>query len=124
MGHNFNYAEGQPSSFSCTPSQVGTSTTIRLTLTDTGYKLTTQKQIRQVLKAAINTYVAAESADLISNGDTAVTTGLETDYHPGDGYALWTFDYANKRASITLTAVTSLNVSTPFAVSAPYTYSH
>lgn len=124
MGHNFNYDAAIPSTFVCTPARVGTSLVITLTLTDTGYKLSTPKMIKAVLKKAISTYVAAESADLTTNGDSAIVSGLESEIRPGDGYALWTFDYANKLAKVTVTSVSNLNVATPFNVSAPNIYSH
>jgi len=124
MGQNFNFESAIPASFTVTPDQVGTSLVISLTISDAGYKLTTQKMIRAVLKKAIDTYVAAESADFVTNGDTAITTGLETDYHPGDGYALWTFDYTNKLAKVSVTAITGLDLSTPFSAAGPFIYSH
>lgn len=94
---------------------------VRFAITDSANILTSSKMIRAVLMDALEQYIAAESADLITNGDAAVETNFNkagddvTRSIPG-----LEFDFTNKRANLTLTALTSLSTSGTITATAPF----
>jgi len=113
VGHDYNYNEAVPSSFTVTASNPS-GTILRLTITDTGYALTTSKMIRSVLCDAIEQFVTAESADLTTNGDSDVVSGVATTGRPGDGFGPWDFNYRGKYAQVELTATTNIDTSATY----------
>lgn len=119
VGHDYNYNEAVPASFTVTTSNPS-GNIIRLTVTDTGYALKTTKMIRAVLTDAIDQFIAAESADLTTNGDSNVVNNAATAFRPGDGYSPWTFNYRNKYCQVTLTATTNISTSATFTATAPW----
>lgn len=94
-------------------------TIVRFTVTDTGNKLTTSKMIRSVLVDAIDQFIAAERADLNSNGDTEVK-GSEDYPGVGDGFKNVDFNFASKYAELTLTALTNIAATGNITVEIPY----
>lgn len=119
VGHDYNYNEAVPSSFTVTKS-TPSGTILKLTITDSLYALTTTKMIRAVLCDAIEQFVTAESADLTTNGDSNVVSGVATTGRPGDGFGPWTFNYRGKYAQITLTSLTNISTSGTITASSPF----
>ena len=94
---------------------------VRFAITDTNNKLTTTKMIAAVLRDAIDQFIVVERADLNTNGDSQVK-GFE-DYdprHAGDGYRNVVWDWSNKRAELTLTALTGIASTGTITVAIPY----
>jgi len=94
-------------------------TTVRFTVTDTAYKLTTSKMIRMVIGDAIDQFIAAERSDLDTNGDTDVKGS--GDYEGvGDGFKNVVWNFAGKYAELTLTSLTNIAATGNITVSIPY----
>jgi hypothetical protein len=119
VGHDYNYNEAVPASFTVTASNPS-STILRLTITDTGYALKSTKMKRAVLCDAITQFLAAESADLTTNGDGALVTAGAEAFRPGDGFADWNFNYRGLYAQVTLTATTNINTSATYTATSPF----
>ena len=94
-------------------------TIVRFTITDTANLLYTSKMVRAVLGDAIDQFIAAERADLNSNGDQTVKG---SDDYPGvgDGFLNVTWNLAGKYAELTLTALTNIAATGNITVSPPY----
>lgn len=91
---------------------------VRFAITDTANRLTAIHQIKAVLCKAITTWLAAERADLDANGDSDIVG--ETAYRPGDGYDAFNWVFSDKKAEVTVTSKTNLNVSQTITASIPF----
>jgi len=90
------------------------------TITDTANLLTNDpKMIRSVLADAIDQWIALERADLDTNGDSAVKGSSEFD-GVGDGFSEFAWDFDDKTATVTLTALTNISSTGNLTVSIPY----
>jgi hypothetical protein len=88
---------------------------------DTGNDLTSTKMIRGVICDALDTWIVAEAADLTTNGDSDVVdwqTYRGTENALAESKVTW--DMQNKKCTLSLTAVTSLDVTTDLTVTAPF----
>jgi len=92
---------------------------VRFTVTDAANKLTTTKMIRSVLVDAIDQFIAAERADLDSNGDTQVL-GSEDYPGVGDGFKNVDFNFGSKYAELTLMANPNIDATGNITVEIPY----
>lgn len=92
---------------------------VRFTITDTALLLTQGKMIRSVLCDAIDQWIAAERADLNTNGDSAVKGSAEFD-GVGDGFSQFSFKFSDKAAEIQLTALTNISSTGTITVDRPY----
>lgn len=92
--------------------------TVKFAITDSANLLTTSKDIKAVLNDAIQQWIDAERADLDNNGDTDVLGA--TDYHPGDGFAAFSYNVEGKYATVDLTALTGISVSGTLTAAAPF----
>jgi len=101
--------------FTVTKSHPGT-TVVRFAVTDTATLLTTSKMIRSIIMDAVEQFVAAERADLITNGDLAIVEGVER-IHSIPALA---FDFENKRADLTLTSTSSIATTGDITAAVPY----
>jgi hypothetical protein len=109
--------------FTVTPSVVGSQ--IRMTISDSGNKLTTSKMIKAVLGDAIDQWLATNAAQLVTNGvsvgnDPSHDIGGADGRFSGDGYWGWDFNFSGKRADtpdITTTSLTTdaITVAVPYA---------
>lgn len=92
---------------------------VRFAITDAANLLTTTKMIRAVLHDALEQFVVAERADLITNGDQLVVDKVEQPTtHSGDLPVA--YDWPNKRCDLTLTALTSIAATGTITASKPY----
>jgi hypothetical protein len=124
VGHNIADLPGSVYSFVVTPSvQSGK---MRFTITDTANLLTSTKMIRAVLGAAIDSWLATNAAQLVTNGvkvgNGANDTlgGSDTSRPAGEGFNNFTFKFSSKYAetpAITTTSLTTtaITVTRPFA---------
>lgn len=92
---------------------------VRFTVADPKAVLTTSKLLRMVLGDAIDQFIAAERADLNSNGDTEVK-GSEDYPGVGDGFKNVVWNFAGKYAELTLSALDSIAATGDITVSIPY----
>lgn len=118
MGHSYTGVEGGLGDFTVTKSNPST-TVVRFAVTDTAKLLTSPKMVRAVLNDAIDQWIALERTDLNTNGDATVKG---SDEHPGtgDGFSKFNYDYSNKRAEVTLTALTGISTTGTITASIPY----
>jgi hypothetical protein len=92
---------------------------VRFTISDNTTKFHSARMIRSVLQDAIDQWIAAERADLDTNGDTAVKGSEEYVGH-GDGFSQFSWNYSGLYAEVTLTAKTNISVTGDITVSIPY----
>lgn len=92
---------------------------VRFTITDSANLLTTTKMIRAVLADAMDQFIAAERADLDTNGDSAILGSAD---YPGcgDGFKNVDFVFASKYCDLTLSAKTNIAVTGNITVAIPY----
>lgn len=114
MGHSYT----QFTTFTVTKSNPS-GTMVRFTVADPKAVLTTSKLIRMVLCDAIDQFIAAERADLNTNGDQEVK-GSEDYPGVGDGFKNVVFNFSGKYAELTLTALTNIAATGDITVSIPY----
>lgn len=93
-------------------------TIVRFTLSDDINRITSIRLVRALICKAITDWLADNRDNLDGNGDTAVLGA--TDYHPGNGFAAFTWNFGSKYAQVTLTAITYVTVSDTITVSIPY----
>lgn len=94
---------------------------VRFTPTDGGNTLDTVKLLRSVTLSAVEAFVAAERADLITNGDDDFVYNVEK--YAGDKNRTLPeieWDLSNGYATVALTATTNLNVSQTITTNAPF----
>lgn len=94
-------------SFTVTKSNPAT-TKVRFTITDTAKLLTTTKMVKAVILDAFAQFLAAEAADLVTNGDSS------------KGVANLTWDFEAKYATITLTSLSNIASTGTITASAPF----
>lgn len=116
MAHSFADAGGI-TSFTVTKSNPS-GNVIRFVVSDPGNRLQGMNDLQMVLKDAIDQWLAAERADLDTNGDTAILG--QTDYYPGDGYAAFSFNLDDKKAEVTLSSKTNIATSGTYTCSSPF----
>lgn len=94
---------------------------VRFTVTDTHNILTMTHQIRAVIFDAIEQFIAAETADLITNGDGAIQTNFEkavSDKVRTITQLTWSIE--NKYATLALTALTNIAATGNITATAPF----
>ena len=126
MGQTFAEKECSYGDFTVTLTWATGSSALTFTVTDTNNLLTTSKMIRAVLLDALDQFLAANTAQLITNGhqigngDNDLFGGSDTS-NPGDGGKDVNFDFTDKTAVTPIVTTTSITASTTeYTAAKPY----